>query len=129
MQSDNRNYKSEEQGLDNDKVLHSQVFSLTGMIEEVICYAEAKHPDKELDIEIEGLKYFCSSPNIYEYKGLNYHILDLFFCCSVMDFSQIKTTDEVSDYFFKNIDELEMDKIGFPSTRKALELYAKNHAG
>lgn len=91
--------------------------------------ALAREIKEELDIEIEGLKYFCSSPNIYEYKGLNYHILDLFFCCSVKDFSQIKTTDEVSDYFFKRTDELEMDKIGFPSTRKALELYAKNHAG
>ena len=84
---------------------------------------------EELNLNVEQVKYFCSIPNVYEYKGLNYNTLDLFYTCSVKDFGQIKVADDVSDYLFQKADEIETDKIGFSSVRKGLELYAKNYAG
>ena len=91
--------------------------------------ALAREIKEELNLEIEKIKYFCSIPNVYEYKGLNYNTLDLFYCCEVKGFSQIKVADDVSDYLFQKVDEIETDKIGFLSVRKGIELYAKNYTG
>jgi NAD+ diphosphatase len=76
--------------------------------------------DEELNLQITNLRYFCSYPNRYEFGGLLYHTIDLFYLCHPEDLSTLKLCDEVSDYRLQNIHEIDIDAIAFPSIKNVI---------
>ncbi|MHC4728240.1 MAG: NUDIX hydrolase [Planctomycetota bacterium] len=78
---------------------------------------------EELKIEIGTLEYFCSFPNIYEYKDVVYNVCDLFFFSKIdvlpIDFDRTEIEDLI---LFKPL-EIPIKEVAFESTRKCLSLF------
>jgi NAD+ diphosphatase len=75
---------------------------------------------EELGLEIEELTYACTQANIYEYRGLTYHTLDVYFSCRVRDLAAIRSGDDINGFAFLALDEIPTADIGFDSVRRAL---------
>lgn len=72
---------------------------------------------EEVGLEVVSTKYFCSVPNVYEYKAVQYATADMAYICEVEDVSRAraKATDEVRAILFKRADEIDVSKFGFKS--------------
>ena len=75
---------------------------------------------EELSIEIDDLAYFGTVPNVYEYAGLNYRTLDLYFTAHPRDLSTLRPADDIDACAFVAPDEIDDDELGFDSVRMAL---------
>jgi NAD+ diphosphatase len=82
--------------------------------------ALAREIREELHLEIENLAYFCSVTNVYEYRGLNYRTLDVYFTGTVRDFSGLRPADDIDGYVFVDPAQLDHAAIGFASVRQVL---------
>ena len=80
---------------------------------------------EELNLEVCSCLFLLSQPNEYKYNGITYYPLDLFFECSVKSFENIILQDELNDYFFTPIQDLNLNQIGFDSVRATLQWYKK----
>jgi len=78
---------------------------------------------EEIDIEVSGIRYLTSAPNIYVYKDIPYHVIDLFFTCRLDDASVIKTSNEIAGYEFLRAGEIPFQNIAFESTKAGLSFY------
>lgn len=85
--------------------------------------AVAREVREEVNLEVATLRYLCSSPNRYEYKGVTYPTEDLYFVCTVQSLAPLVAQDEVASVCFLAPSEIDMDEIAFPTTRQALETY------
>jgi hypothetical protein len=52
--------------------------------------------------------------------------LDMFFECTLEDTSNLKPSDDVEDCFFVPVNELNPEKFGLKSVRKAVGIFLKN---
>lgn len=75
---------------------------------------------EETNLDIIGVHYLYSIPNIYIYSGFEVHTLDLFYLCKVEDTSNIKAEDDVAKLEFIKIAKLDAEKFGLPSIREAI---------
>lgn len=82
--------------------------------------------EEELKINIGEIKYFCSFPNIYEYKDVPYHTCDLFFYSSIDSIPIDFDRTEIEELLLLSPPEIPLDKIAFESTKKCLELFINN---
>ena len=86
--------------------------------------AAIRETREELGIEIADLRYFGSYPNTYDYKGVLYTTLDVFF---------ISATDRIPGGFGSEVREVRAlkaeqvrpDEIGFDSVRAAVAEYVR----
>jgi ADP-ribose pyrophosphatase YjhB (NUDIX family) len=78
---------------------------------------------EELDLDISELTYFTSFPNHYVYKDFSYFTIDLCFICKVNSFKDIKSLDDVVDFKFIPLEEINTEDIGLASIRKMLTMY------
>jgi len=78
---------------------------------------------EELGVNITLAEYFCSAPNTYRFKGVNYPVLDLAFICTVDDISKIRPLEEIAAVIFKGPDEIDIQNFGFESTKKIISIY------
>ena len=78
---------------------------------------------EEVNLQVASLRYLCSFPNRYEYKGVTYATEDLYFVCTVESLEPVVAQDEVESLCFLPADQIDMGEIAFSSARQALELY------
>ena len=78
---------------------------------------------EELNLETTSMQYFGSSHNRYLYGEMMYFTLDLGFKCLVADFSTLRVADDVDGYLFLPPHQINLQKIGFSSIRKILQMY------
>lgn len=76
---------------------------------------------EELNLDIFDIKYFNSEPNDYLYKDVNYTTLDMVFTCKVKGFEHIKANDDVEDFLFLNINELNENDFGLKSIKNVIK--------
>ena len=80
---------------------------------------------EELGAEIEGLKYICSFPNTYEYKGITYKTCDLFFEARLKKGSEIKIQERevaaLERVRIKTMVDIEKLPHAFESARRTLK--------
>ena len=76
---------------------------------------------EELNLNITSLKYFCSVPNTYIYKNVTYSITDFAFSCSVDDFNSIKAADDISDFYFMELANLDINLFGLESPKIVID--------
>lgn len=82
--------------------------------------ALSRELQEELNLQIRTMRYFCSMPNRYEYAGFIYHTIDLFFICEPSNLHELEAREEVSDFIFKRMEELDLNEIGFDSIKRGL---------
>lgn len=82
---------------------------------------------EETGLEVTGLRYLFSLPNIYEYSGFQVHTLDLFFECKVECPEVPEAHDDVSEAFFIATDKIDPEEFGLKSVRKGLRRFLNQH--
>lgn len=82
---------------------------------------------EELNLDVKSQTFVCTMPNLYPYKGVLYHTIDLFFVCHVQDLSSIKLSNEIQETVMLNRDELSIDEIGFNSVRNFMSYILEYH--
>lgn len=78
---------------------------------------------EELNADIENIHYFTSQPNRYPFGGLTVHTLDSFFTASLPNNSQLCADDDVDSFVWVAANNINLQKIGLPSIRKAVALW------
>jgi len=77
---------------------------------------------EETGLEAKDFKYVCSDINPYAYKDILYHVIDLFYQCSVPSFDSIQIQkSEIADFKVCRPDISIFENMAFPSNRRALE--------
>ncbi|MDR2123052.1 MAG: NUDIX domain-containing protein [Flavobacteriaceae bacterium] len=93
---------------------------------EQACVRELK---EELSISVDesGLRYICSNPNTYLYKGILYNTIDLFFLYRDDDLL-IHNFDsmELKGFVWKKLFDINLNEIAFESQKKVLSLLQKD---
>jgi mutator protein MutT len=80
--------------------------------------AVAREVKEELALDITGIRYYTSVPNRYLYGGIVYFTLDLVFICRCDEWSNISANDDISDFVFMDINEVETDDLGLESVTR-----------
>ena len=88
--------------------------------------ALAREVYEELNLRIEDMRYLTTAANIYDYKGIPYRVLDIFFTCRAPNIAEIKVRDDVSAYEFLKPDKVPTEQLAFESTKTGLAYYIKN---
>ncbi len=80
----------------------------------------------KLKVDFASLRYISSLPNIYHYKGIDYHTLDLFFEYGIPEKPEIiPELSEISETRWIPIHELRLEDLAFDSQKKFLQDYLK----
>lgn len=85
---------------------------------------------EETGLAVTGTRYLFSIPNTYLYSGMELHTMDMFFMCTVKDYSTITANDDVDRLQWIGIEELDSREFGLQSISKSIdifkEMYKKN---
>ncbi|QCX52990.1 NUDIX domain-containing protein [Elizabethkingia sp. JS20170427COW] len=88
--------------------------------------ARELHEELNINIQPEKLKYICSLPNIYLYKDVEYHTMDLFFEYEVDEkFKVTLAEEEVSAIKWVKKGELKIEDLAFNSQKRFFEGYLR----
>lgn len=81
----------------------------------------------QLDVDISKLKYLTSLPNIYQYKEIDYHTIDLFYEYKVSEKFEVNLElSEISEAVWIDLKELKLEDLAFDSQKRFFEGYLKN---
>lgn len=81
---------------------------------------------EELQITVDEakLQYLMSLPNIYQYKEIDYHTIDLFYEYRVDEkFGVSLEVSEISEAFWIPLQELDLEELAFDSQKKFFTAY------
>lgn len=78
---------------------------------------------EETGLAIQDLRFLCTTPNVYPYKGVTYHVLDLFFSARANPKSQAAAKAEVDSLVWLKPVEINPGDIAFVSVRYAFEKF------
>ncbi len=77
---------------------------------------------EELNVALENVAYLCSAANChYPYKGITYQTTDLAFVGTVETPDRIEAKDDVQDYKWVALEDIDPAKFGFDSIRQIAE--------
>ena len=85
--------------------------------------ALAREVREELNVEIENLRYLGSFPNLYTYKKVTYFTTDAFFACRAVSLYSMMPKEEVSRIIIRKPRRIDLARIAFDSTQKAIRKY------
>jgi len=78
---------------------------------------------EELQAKVVEAKYLFSLPNEYEYNLMTVPTLDMFYQCVLDDTTRLTPSDDVADCFFVPLKDINPEKFGLKSIRKAVEKF------
>jgi len=82
------------------------------------------YEELQININEDKLKYICSLPNTYPYKGIIYHTMDLFFEYETNEeFNFILEKHEISETIWLKISELNLNDLAFESQKHFFKQY------
>ena len=85
---------------------------------------------EEIGLEVTGMRYVGSWPNVYEYMGVRYRTLDLGFVCGVTDVSRARPMeDEIAEVLFLWPREIDLERFAFPSVGTIAGKYIEKGSG
>ena len=82
---------------------------------------------EELNLEISDPKFIASFPNEYLFKDLLYFTCDLAFVCKANFTGNMTPNDDVSEFLFVDLNQLDLNLIAFESIRKVLRFYLNSN--
>jgi NAD+ diphosphatase len=81
---------------------------------------------EEIGLEVAGMSYLGSWPNVYEYMGVRYRTLDMGFVCEVAGVAQAKPMeDEIAEVLFLKPQEIDLGRFAFRSVGTIAGTYLK----
>jgi ADP-ribose pyrophosphatase YjhB (NUDIX family) len=78
---------------------------------------------EETGVEVDGLRFLGSWPNLYEWRGVAYPVVDLYFTARARDGSAASARHEVDEVLWLKLDEVDPGALAFPTTRAAFARY------
>jgi ADP-ribose pyrophosphatase YjhB (NUDIX family) len=78
---------------------------------------------EETGVQVLGLAFLGSWPNLYAWRGVVYPVVDLYFTGRVGDGAAASARHEVEEIAWLRVDEIDPDALAFPTTREALARY------
>jgi mutator protein MutT len=78
---------------------------------------------EELGMKVDAGKYLFTIPNEYLYSGWTLPTLDIFFLFQVEDDFVPVPADDVKDCYYVPLNQIDIEKFGFISIRKALRKF------
>jgi mutator protein MutT len=87
--------------------------------------AMSREVKEETGLDVDGIEYLFSVPNIYIYSGFEVHTLDLVYLCKVKDTHILKAEDDVAKLEFIKVSELNPDLFGLLSIKEVIEKIQK----
>jgi mutator protein MutT len=87
--------------------------------------AVVREVKEELNIDVSELEFIATFPNEYVFGGIQYFTEDIVFACKITDFSSIFANDDISDYEFKPLAQVNIDDIGLNSIKNVIK-FLKN---
>jgi NAD+ diphosphatase len=85
---------------------------------------------EEIGLEVTGLCYLGSGPNVYEYMGVRYRTLDLGFVCEAAQVAQARPReDEIAEVLFLWPREIDLTRFAFPSVAAIAGRWIQQGAG
>ena len=85
--------------------------------------AAAREAREETGIRVEGLVLLGSWPNLYEWKGVTYPVVDLYFTARLGSGEVASARQEVEEVVWLRPEEVDPETLAFPTTRSALARY------
>lgn len=79
--------------------------------------ALARELKEELGWEVKSMRYFCSRPNLYPYRGMIYHTMDTAFIVEANVHQRITCDEEILSTGFMPISEINPEDFAFDSIR------------
>jgi ADP-ribose pyrophosphatase YjhB (NUDIX family) len=76
-----------------------------------------------LVLEPTALRYFNSGANVYPFRGVTYHTLDLFFTATHPDLGTAKAEHEVAEMLLLRPVEIDLVAFAFPTVRTAVSRF------
>ena len=76
---------------------------------------------EELNLHISEIQFFMSVPNRYLFGGIVYFTLDMVFFCNCDSLSVLTAADDVSDYIFMPVNEVNIDDVGLESIKLVVQ--------
>lgn len=84
---------------------------------------------EETGLELTGLRYLFSLPNVYHYRGVTYNTLDLVFHCRLTERPVIQAADDLEELLWIDFDDIVVGDIAFDSLRRAVQRFLASHGG
>jgi NAD+ diphosphatase len=78
---------------------------------------------EETGIDVEGLRFLGSWPNLYEWRGLAYPVVDLYFTGRVGGGTTASARHEVEEVVWLRPEDVDRADLAFPTTRSAFARY------
>ncbi|MCX7846799.1 MAG: NUDIX domain-containing protein [bacterium] len=75
---------------------------------------------EETGLTLARVAFLCSFPNRYDYRGIRYHTLDLFFTCTPQEGSVPHPADETAAVTWRALDTLRPAELAFESVRRVI---------
>jgi ADP-ribose pyrophosphatase YjhB (NUDIX family) len=85
--------------------------------------AARRETREETGLEVEGLLFLGSWPNLYEWEGVGYPVVDLYFAARGREGSTASARHEVEEAMWLPLEEIVPAQLAFPTTRSAFELF------
>ncbi|GEN75840.1 NUDIX hydrolase [Chryseobacterium hagamense] len=80
----------------------------------------------QLAVDLSGLKYLASLPNVYQYKEMDYHTIDLFYEYNVPEKFEVNLElSEISEAVWIPLQTLQVDDLAFDSQKTFFKEYLK----
>ncbi|MDR4506475.1 MAG: NUDIX domain-containing protein [Candidatus Scalindua sp.] len=78
---------------------------------------------EEVEIPVTEMHYLGSFPNVYLYKSVEYHTLDLFYSLQLKEIPRITIGDEIAATQWIAGEEIQYEQFAFESMKKGLRRY------
>ncbi|MGD0092825.1 MAG: NUDIX domain-containing protein [Planctomycetota bacterium] len=76
---------------------------------------------EEINLQLGPLRYLASYPNRYEYQGLLYPTVDVFFAAEAVSLASLRAVEEVDEILLVAPREIAPEELAFDSMRQALK--------
>lgn len=83
---------------------------------------------EEVGLRAGSLRFLCSHPNEYPYKGVTYRVLDFFFVAQAPTDAEAGISEEVQSVLWLDPAKVRMEDLAFPSLRFAVQRFLQESA-
>lgn len=87
----------------------------------------AREVKEETGLEVIGVSYQFSIPNLYLYSDFLVHTLDMFYAVKVKDLSHVEAMDDAEESYWIPLSNLHPEEFGLGSIRQGVAKFLAKH--